>query len=198
VSTPDAPPRDDRKLVRARLDVAEKITAIKAQVQGLLKRHQLRREATTGKGWTRLFCAWLRSLTLLPPIWAWPRRATKAARPTIARDTSRIKDPTVCAKCSARRRGPACVTTRPRRRRRREKALRGAIPIRPRGAIPIRPPPPGQVWSAKPPPTGKRTILGTNDPICFRSSPTLSPTLPPAHNRNIPLGPAAIYEGVPP
>jgi transposase len=53
-------------LVRARLDVSEKITAIKAQIQGLLKRYQLRRQETTGKGWTQVFFAWLRCLTLLP------------------------------------------------------------------------------------------------------------------------------------
>jgi transposase len=57
---PSAQTRDDRELVRMRLDVGEKITALKAQVQSLLKRYQLRRPEETGKGWTRRFWAWLR------------------------------------------------------------------------------------------------------------------------------------------
>jgi transposase len=57
---PDAQTRDDREIVRMRLDVGEKITAIKAQVQSLLKRNQLRRPKGVGKGWTNLFWAWLR------------------------------------------------------------------------------------------------------------------------------------------
>lgn len=56
---PDAQTRDDRELVRMRLDVAEKITALKAQVQGLLKRCQLRRGPGLGKGWTKAFRGWL-------------------------------------------------------------------------------------------------------------------------------------------
>jgi transposase len=56
---PDAPTRDDRELVRTRLDVGEKITAMKAQVQSLLKRCQLRRPSAAGKGWTKSFYAWL-------------------------------------------------------------------------------------------------------------------------------------------
>ena len=56
---PDAQTRDDREIVRTRLDVGDKITAIKAQVQSLLKRNQLRRPKGLGKGWTRLFWSWL-------------------------------------------------------------------------------------------------------------------------------------------
>jgi len=59
---PDAPTRDERELVRMRLDAGAKITALKAQVQSLLKRHQLRRPEGVGKGWTRRFWAWLREL----------------------------------------------------------------------------------------------------------------------------------------
>jgi transposase len=61
---PDLQTRDDRELVRGRLDVAAKITALKAQVKSLLARCQLERPDGTGKGWTRLFVAWLRSLKL--------------------------------------------------------------------------------------------------------------------------------------
>ncbi len=56
---PDAQTRDDRELVRMRLDVGEKITAMKAQVQSLLKRCQLRRPSGVGKGWTKAFRGWL-------------------------------------------------------------------------------------------------------------------------------------------
>lgn len=56
---PDAQTRDDRELVRTRLDVGEKITALKAQVQNLLKRYQLRRGPGLGKGWTKAFRGWL-------------------------------------------------------------------------------------------------------------------------------------------
>ncbi len=56
---PDAETRDDREMVRMRLDVGDKITAIKAQVQSLLKRNQLRRPKGLGKGWTKPFWAWL-------------------------------------------------------------------------------------------------------------------------------------------
>jgi transposase len=64
---PDRQTRDDRELVRMRLDVGEKITAIKAQVQGLLKRCQVRRPAEAGKGWTKRFWAWLKA-ELAEPI----------------------------------------------------------------------------------------------------------------------------------
>lgn len=63
---PDLKTRDDRELVRMRLDVGAKITALKAQVQSLLKRNQLRRPPEAGKGWTKRFWAWLRG-TLSEP-----------------------------------------------------------------------------------------------------------------------------------
>jgi len=56
---PDAQTRDDRELVRMRLDVREKITSLKTQVQSLLKRYQLRRGPGLGKGWTKAFRGWL-------------------------------------------------------------------------------------------------------------------------------------------
>lgn len=57
---PDSTTRDDRELVRMRLDVAEKMTVTKAQIQCLLKRSGVRRDPSTGKGWTRLFRGWLK------------------------------------------------------------------------------------------------------------------------------------------
>jgi transposase len=57
---PDATTRDDRELMRMRIDVAEKITTIKAQIKSLLKRNHIARAKETGKGWTRLFRSWLK------------------------------------------------------------------------------------------------------------------------------------------
>jgi transposase len=48
------------ELVRTRIDVAEKITAVKTQIQSLLKRNHIVRDKGTGKGWTRLFRVWLK------------------------------------------------------------------------------------------------------------------------------------------
>lgn len=62
VWVPDAQTRDDRESVRCRLDAAEKLTALKAQLKGLLKRNQLVRPESAGKGWTKLYWAWLRGL----------------------------------------------------------------------------------------------------------------------------------------
>jgi transposase len=59
---PDLETRDDREIVRTRLGLAEKSSAVKAQVQSLLKRNHLRRPGGLGKGWTKPFGAWLRGL----------------------------------------------------------------------------------------------------------------------------------------
>jgi transposase len=59
---PDPQTRDDREIVRARLDTAEKLTVVKAQIKGLLKRNRLVRPEDVGQGWTRLYRAWLRGL----------------------------------------------------------------------------------------------------------------------------------------
>lgn len=63
---PDLQTRDDRELVRTRLDLADKRTAVKTQIKGLLKRHGLTRPAAVGKGWTRCFVAWLKGLLRQP------------------------------------------------------------------------------------------------------------------------------------
>lgn len=59
VWVPDLQTRDDRELVRMRLDVADKRIAAKNQIQSLLKRCQVRRPASTGKGWTNPYWGWL-------------------------------------------------------------------------------------------------------------------------------------------
>ena len=59
---PDPQTRDDRQLVRMRLDVGEKLTVVKAQVQGLLKGNKQRRPGDSGKGWNATFRRWLAEL----------------------------------------------------------------------------------------------------------------------------------------
>jgi len=59
VWVPDAQTRDDRELVRTRLDVSVKIGLLKNQVKSLLKRNQVRRPPGLGKSWTRGFRRWL-------------------------------------------------------------------------------------------------------------------------------------------
>ncbi len=59
---PDAKTRDDRELLRARCDVSYKISEVKSQIKGLLKRNRMERPATVGKGWTKSYWAWLRGL----------------------------------------------------------------------------------------------------------------------------------------
>jgi transposase len=61
---PDPQTRDDREVVRARLDLTEKATAVKAQVQMLLKRQDVRKPAGMGRSWTKGHRAWLGGLTL--------------------------------------------------------------------------------------------------------------------------------------
>jgi transposase len=66
VWVPSLETRDDRELVRSRLDAADKLSSLKTQVKSLLARNRLRRPEGSGKGWTRLFVAWLRGLNLKP------------------------------------------------------------------------------------------------------------------------------------
>ena len=67
VWVPDAQTRDDRELVRTRLDVSVKIGLLKNQVKSLLKRNQVRRPSSLGKSWTRTFRAWLLA-SLIEPL----------------------------------------------------------------------------------------------------------------------------------
>lgn len=63
VWVPDRQTRDDRELVRARLDANNKLTRVKAQVQSLLKRNEARRPAGVGAGWNHRFQVWLGGLS---------------------------------------------------------------------------------------------------------------------------------------
>jgi len=60
---PDPQTRDDRELVRARLDASRKLTRLKAQVQTLLKRNGATRPAGVGQGWSSRFQTWLGGLS---------------------------------------------------------------------------------------------------------------------------------------
>ncbi|MHC4601572.1 MAG: IS110 family RNA-guided transposase [Planctomycetota bacterium] len=62
VWVPDLQMRDDRELVRARLDVGKKATAIKAQIRALLKRSGAKKEPGVGTSWTLSFKNWLLDL----------------------------------------------------------------------------------------------------------------------------------------
>lgn len=55
--------RDDRDLVRARVDLADKLTALKNEIKSLLKRNGVRREAGLGKGWTQRYRHWLEAIS---------------------------------------------------------------------------------------------------------------------------------------
>ena len=55
--------RDNREIVRTRLGLAEKSSAVKCKIQSLLNRNHLRRPAGFGKGDETVFWAWLRGLT---------------------------------------------------------------------------------------------------------------------------------------
>jgi len=54
--------RDDRELVRARLNLREKATRVKAQIQMLLKRHRDVRASETLRRWSKAYRSWLKGL----------------------------------------------------------------------------------------------------------------------------------------
>jgi transposase len=62
VWVPDRATRDDRELIRTRLDAGEKLAALKAQVQSLLKRHGMRWTGQ-GRSWTKKHREWLKQLS---------------------------------------------------------------------------------------------------------------------------------------
>ena len=59
VWVPDRQTRDDREVVRTRLDLAEKVTVVKAQIRTLLKRSPVAAPEDLGKGWTKAYRGWL-------------------------------------------------------------------------------------------------------------------------------------------
>jgi transposase len=59
---PDKKTRDDREIVRARLDAGDKLTSLKAQVRSLLKRNGIKKPNGVGRPWTRRDRMWLQGL----------------------------------------------------------------------------------------------------------------------------------------
>jgi transposase len=59
VWVPDKETRDDRELLRARLDVTEKITRIKTQIRHLLKRRGIRKPKQIKTAWSSEYGKWL-------------------------------------------------------------------------------------------------------------------------------------------
>ena len=60
---PDVQTRDDREVVRARIDVSRKTGMLRTQIRCLLKRNRAAKPEGVGKAWTNAYLAWLRGLT---------------------------------------------------------------------------------------------------------------------------------------
>ena len=72
---PDRQTRDDRELIRTRLELGEKQTQLKSQIQMLLKRHGLEKPSGLGAGWTVRYRRWLEALTETEPLGSGARQA---------------------------------------------------------------------------------------------------------------------------
>jgi len=59
---PDPQTRDDREVVRMRLEIADKLTEARTQVRTLLKRNKVEKPEGVGNAWTVSDCRWLRRL----------------------------------------------------------------------------------------------------------------------------------------
>lgn len=73
---PDMETRDARELVRTRLDVGNKITALKTQIRTLLKRSKLDQLPETVKSWTAAFWSWLEGVAANKNALGYGARAT--------------------------------------------------------------------------------------------------------------------------
>ena len=62
VWVPDQQTRDDRELIRTRLELVDKQTQVKSQIQMLLKRHGVEKPSGLGAGWTIGYRRWLEAL----------------------------------------------------------------------------------------------------------------------------------------
>lgn len=67
VWTPPQRLRDDRELVRARIDVGEELTRVKVKIASMFKRYPLGIESPTRSRWTKKFIAYVRT-NVLPTI----------------------------------------------------------------------------------------------------------------------------------
>lgn len=70
---PDGQTRDDRELMRTRLELGEKQTQVKAQIQMLLKRRGVEKPAELRSNWTQAYRRWLNALAE-NPNWGWATR----------------------------------------------------------------------------------------------------------------------------
>jgi len=59
---PDAQTRDDREVVRARIDASQKAVRLRTQIRSLLKRNRVAKPEGVGRAWTQAYLAWLRGL----------------------------------------------------------------------------------------------------------------------------------------
>jgi transposase len=62
VWTPPQRLRDDRELVRARIDAADETTRVKLQILSMLNRRGIAKPAGFGSSWSKRFVAWLRQV----------------------------------------------------------------------------------------------------------------------------------------
>jgi transposase len=60
---PDLQTRDDREVVRMRLELGQKQTTIKTQIQMLLKRHGIDKPEGLGQGWNKGYRGWLEAVS---------------------------------------------------------------------------------------------------------------------------------------
>jgi transposase len=74
VWVPDKQTRDDREPVTARLDLADKQTTVKTQIQMLLKRNGLEKPEASGRSWTKRYRQWLHALSDDGPAIQWGMR----------------------------------------------------------------------------------------------------------------------------
>ena len=63
VWVPDLQTRDDRETVRTRQDLGEKQTRLKAQIQTLIKRHDIEKPETVRGNWTQSYGRWLKAIS---------------------------------------------------------------------------------------------------------------------------------------
>jgi len=76
---PDPQVRDDREVVRMRLEIADKLTEARTQVRTLLKRNKIQKPKTVGKSWTLSDRHWLKRLTEPESELAWGARVGLAS-----------------------------------------------------------------------------------------------------------------------
>lgn len=76
---PDPELRDDREVVRMRLEIADKLTRARTQVRTLLKRNKVEKPKTVGRAWTVSDRHWLKGLSEPESELAWGARVGLAS-----------------------------------------------------------------------------------------------------------------------